>query len=427
MLQTTYGVTLATTLGYADPAVAQAHLRAYELSQEITDPALLFPILCGLWGFFIVRSDLSRAMVLADHLLALEDQSPNTTAPALAYGIHGQTSLLSGKLLAARISFAQSLTHYTADQHGRLLAQYNEDPGVISHTLHAQALWLLGYADQAPRQLAAGEALAHELAHPYSFAQHLCNAMTVWQWRGEVSRVIACYEELQAICQAEAFPVWLAGGMIVQGWALVQQGQNEAGVTLMQQGIRAWQTIGICLVLPYYQTLLAEAYGAIGQADKGVQVLDEVLAHINATQERFYEAELWRIKGMLLIQSQTSPGQVKTSQDNSEETGPRSLTPDPQDQAEACFLKAIEVARQQQAKSLELRAVMSLVRLCQQHGTAHPSHTTPAEAHRMLVEIYNWFTEGFETKDLQEAKALLENLGETAKRDNGEKENQEIS
>lgn len=306
MLQTTYGVTLATTLGYAAPAVERAHLRAYELSQEITDPTLLSPILCGLWGFFIVRSDLSRALALADHLVALVDQSPHTTAPALAYGIHGQTSLLSGQLLLARTSFEQSLTHYTADQHGQLLAQYNEDPGVISNTLQAQTLWLLGYADQAQRQLAAGEALARDLAHPYSSAQYLCNAMTIWQWRREVSRVLARYEELQAICQAEAFPVWLAGGTIVQGWALAQHGQSEVGVSFMQQGIHAWQAIGICLVLPYYQTLLAEAYGFSGRPHAGLQVLDKVLAHINATQERFYEAEVWRIKGELTLQSKVS-------------------------------------------------------------------------------------------------------------------------
>ncbi|HXG20903.1 MAG TPA: AAA family ATPase [Methylomirabilota bacterium] len=389
MLQTTYGVTLATTLGYAAPAVERAHLRAYELSQELTDPTLLSPILCGLWGFFIARSDLSRALALADHLVALVDQSPHTTAPALAYGIHGQTSLLSGQLLLARTSFEQSLTHYTADQHGQLLAQYNEDPGVISNTFQAQTLWLLGYADQAQRQLAAGEALARDLAHPYSSAQYLCNAMIVWQWRREVSRVLARYEELQAICQAEAFPVWLAGGTIVHGWALAQHGQSEVGVSFMHQGIHAWQAIGICLVLPYYQTLLAEAYGFSERPHAGLQVLDKVLAHINATQERFYEAEVWRIKGELTLQSKV--------------TESRPLIPDPQGEAEAYFLKAIEVARRQQAKSLELRATVSLARLRQQQGKRD-------EARQMLAGIYNWFTEGFDTKDLQEAKALLDAL-----------------
>jgi predicted ATPase len=158
-----------------------------------------------------------------------------------------------------------------------------------------------------------------------------------------------------------------------------------------------------------FLAMLAEAYGKAGQTENGLKAVAEALAAVDRTEERFYEAELYRLKGTLTLQSQISLKQVsdksQASQNKSEDTDPRPLVPDPQSEAEACFLKAIEIARRQQAKSLELRAVMSLGRLWQQQGKK-------AEARKMLAEIYGWFTEGFNTKDLQEAKALLEGLGE---------------
>jgi predicted ATPase len=154
---------------------------------------------------------------------------------------------------------------------------------------------------------------------------------------------------------------------------------------------------------PYFLTLLAEAYGKEGQGEEGLSVLAEALAVVDRTGERVYEAELYRLKGTLMLQSQASLGQVNTGQDKSKDTNSQSPAPNPQLEAEACFLKAIEIAQRQQAKSLELRAVMSLARLWQSQGKQD-------EAQQILSEIYGWFTEGFDTKDLQEAKALLEEL-----------------
>ena len=153
----------------------------------------------------------------------------------------------------------------------------------------------------------------------------------------------------------------------------------------MRQGIAMERAIGVGAGLPYYLALLAEAYGKAGQAEEGLLVLTEALALVNKTGERYYEAELYRLKGELTLQSESQSLESRTRE------------------AGACFLKAIEIARKQQAKSLELRAVMSLVRLWQQQGKQK-------EAHEMLAAVYNWFTEGFDTKDLQEAKALLDEL-----------------
>ena len=189
-----------------------------------------------------------------------------------------------------------------------------------------------------------------------------------------------------ALSTEQGFPYWLAFGTMVQGWALAEQGQVEEGIAQMRQS-------RMSVLAP---SVLAEAYGKVGQVEEGLAVLTEALAFVDKTGWRVSEAELYRVKGELVLQSGVRGPE-------SENSNPQSLTPNPQAEAEACFLKAIEIARKQQAKSLELRAVMSLSRLWQNQGKKD-------EARNTLSEIYNWFTEGFDTKDLQEAKALLEEL-----------------
>jgi predicted ATPase len=183
-----------------------------------------------------------------------------------------------------------------------------------------------------------------------------------------------------ALSAEQGFPVWLGFGTFFKGWALVEQGQREEGIAQLRQGMAAMRATGAELYQPYCLALLAEAYEKVGQAEEGVSVLTEALAIVHKNGERWYEAELYRLKGELTLKQSSVPKE-----------------------AEACFLKAVEIARQQGAKSLELRATTSLARLWHQQGRSQ-------EAHRMLSEIYNWFTEGFDTKDLQEAKGLLEEL-----------------
>jgi len=180
-----------------------------------------------------------------------------------------------------------------------------------------------------------------------------------------------------ALSTEQGFPYWLAIGTMVRGWALALQGQAEDGIAQIRQGLTAWQATGAEFVRPYFLTLLAEAYAQRGQAEEGLAVVSEALETVATTGERFYEAELHRLQGELSLQ-----------------------LPTPLAEAEACLQQALAVARRQQAKSLELRAAMSLSRLWQRQGKR-------AEAHQLLAEVYGWFTEGFDTADLQEAKALL--------------------
>jgi predicted ATPase len=183
----------------------------------------------------------------------------------------------------------------------------------------------------------------------------------------------------------QGFPYWLAFATILRGWALAEQGQREEGIAQIRQCLTAYQATRAELVRPYWLALLAEACWKAGQAEEGLRALTEALAVAHKTGEGFYEAELYRLKGELL---QNVEGGMRRAEWTTE----------------ACFQQALDIARRQQAKSLELRAAMSLSRLWQQQGKR-------AEAYDLLAPVYHWFTEGFDTADLQEARALLEELG----------------
>jgi predicted ATPase len=191
----------------------------------------------------------------------------------------------------------------------------------------------------------------------------------------------ACAEAAISLTTDQGFPHWRAQGFVLRGWALAHQGQAKEGIEQLHQGLRAYCATGAELARPNYLALLAEAYGTMGQPEAGLTVLTEVLALVDKTGVRWYEPELYRLKGELLLQQ---------SSGNSTE-------------AETCFHHAISIAQNQSAKSWELRATTSLARLWQRQGKRQ-------EAHDLLAPVYNWFTEGFDTADLQDAKALLDTL-----------------
>jgi adenylate cyclase len=207
-----------------------------------------------------------------------------------------------------------------------------------------------------------------------------------------------------ALATEQGFPFWLTISSFFRGWALTKKGDVPGGIAQMCQSLADFRAIGSENGVTQWLALLAEAHGRDGQPEKGLATLAEALAFSEKNKERNYEAELHRLKGELTLQK------LSVVSCQLSVTDPRLLTPDSHGEAEACFLKALEISSKQQAKSLELRAAMSLARLWQKQGKR-------AEAHKLLSEVYNWFTEGFDTKDLQEAKALLDGLkGKTVKR-----------
>ena len=229
--------------------------------------------------------------------------------------------------------------------------------------------------------------LAEELSHAYSLAFALHYVAMLYLYRREACVALEWAEAAMALSRQHGMAQWLTGGMFMRGWALAEQGAIEEGIVQLQQAQAAWQALGTGLGQAHLAVRLAEAYGKGGQAEVGLRVLAQALDTVHSNAEHYYEAELYRVKGELLLRQAADREMVRTVSA----------------EAEACFQQAFDVARQQRATSLQLRALLSLSRLWQQQGQQ-------AAAHRLLAETYGWFTEGFDTRDLQEAQALLEGL-----------------
>jgi predicted ATPase len=396
------------TKGIAALEVKQTYARAWDLCQQVGETPQLFPVLVGLYRSYLTRAELQTAHELGKQCLSLAQRVQD---PALLLESHMALTpsfLLLGEIASARGHAEQGIALYNPQQHCSHAFLYQLDPGVVCFSIGAWALWVLGYPDQALKRTHEVLTLAQELSHPLSLAFALWFAALLRQLRREIWLAREQAEAVMTLSTEQGFPQWLAMGTILQGGALAEQGQGEEGIALIRQGLAAHRATGTEVQRTYFLALLAEAYGKVGQAEEGLRVLAEALTQMDNTGERWYEAELYRLRGELLLAQEIKSQKAKgKSQKSERETNPQSLTPNPQGEVEQeageCFLKAIDIARDQQAKSLELRATMSLARLWQQQGKQ-------TEARQILSEIYHWFTEGFETKDLQEAKMLLDSL-----------------
>jgi class 3 adenylate cyclase/predicted ATPase len=401
-LHITLGAPLMATKGYAAPEVGKAYSRARELCQQVGETPQLFPVLHGLWNFYVTGGELKAAHELGEQLLSLAQSLHDPTLLLEAHRALGETCFWLGEFVLAREQTTQSLVLYDPRQRRSLVLLYAEDPGVVCQGFAAWGLWFLGYPDQALHRQREALTLAHELSHPFSLAIALGHAAVLHQLRREGHLARERAEALITLSTEQGFPFWGAIGTIQCGWARAEQGQVEEGIAQIRQGMAAFGAIGAEANQPRFLALLAEAYGKAGQVEEGLAALAEALTVVDKTGERFYEAELYRIKGTLTLEARG--WRLEVSPSSSQAPSLKSqVSQAVAQEAEGYFLKAIEIARQQQAKSLELRAVMSLSRLWQQQGKQK-------EAHEMLSELYGWFTEGFDTKDLQEAKALLESL-----------------
>jgi class 3 adenylate cyclase/predicted ATPase len=385
-LQVALGAPLMAIKGWSAPEVEKAYARARELCQQVGETSQLFPTLWTLSYMYAMRAECQTARELGEQCLHL---AHNLHDPALLLEAHymmGFSLFLLGEFVPVREHFEQAIVLYDPQQHRSLAHTYGgQDQGVFCRADVGWALWYLGYPDQAMRRIQEALTLAQELSHPFSLALALDVASMVHHLRGEGQATQEQAEAAIALATEQGFPFFLAAGTIERGWALAEQGQGGEGIAQIRQGLPAFPAMGMEAYRTYWLALLAEACGKVEQVKEGLTVLAEALAIVDKTGERFYEAELYRLKGQLTLGSKVKSHKLKV------------------EEAEACFLKAIEIAQHQQAKSWELRAVMSLARLWQQQGKKD-------EARQMLAEIYGWFTEGFDTADLQEAKALLEEL-----------------
>ncbi len=383
-LQIALGASLMPTKGYASPEVENVHRRARELYNEVGESPQFFPMLFGSWQFYSVRAEYNTARELGEQLVSMARGAHDPELLIEAHVARGNTLSFLGELVLAREHLEHAIALYDPQRYRSHDFVYAEDPGVHSLSYATLVLWLLGYPDQARKRSREAFAMAQELSHPFSLAFALVHVLYVHRFSHEVKATEERARELTALSTEHGFPITLAAGAAHLGWSLAEQGLGEEGIAQIRQAINTWRATGSTLFYqPFLLGMLAEACGKVGLSEDGLSVLAEALAIADKTGERFWESELYRLKGELTLQSQFQGARFKV-----------------RDEAEGCFRKAIEIARRQSAKSLELRAVMSLSRLWWHHDNK-------SEARERLAEIYGWFTEGFDTADLKAAKVLL--------------------
>jgi predicted ATPase len=376
------GPALVSKSGFGATEVEENYTRARELCERLEDTHRLFPVLWGLARMHDLRGELKVGSELGKQLLSVAERARE---PALLLEAHHQlwaNMSMLGELIVARAHLEQGFALYDTEKHRQHAFLYGgHDPGVCCGYHATQVLWLLGYPDQALQKGNDALALARTLSHSFTITNALFFSAWLHQHRGEADQLEARMEEGMAIAHQQGFPRWFGHGNFLRGW-LLHQKDKRAGVGEMANVLaseRAKASSGRWDA--HYAALMAEALGNTRRAVEGIDLVTEALARAERTECRYYQAELQRIKGELLLAQPTEDGH----------------------QAETCFQSALRVARAQSAKSLELRAAMSLSRLWQRQGKK-------TEARNLLAEVYGWFTEGFDTADLKQAKALLEEL-----------------
>jgi predicted ATPase len=377
-LQIALGVPVTALRGYAHPDVEPIYTRAATLSAQLGETAQRFPALYGLWRMYVSRGALSAGEAIGNQLMALAQQTQDLDWLVEAYRAVGINAFHLGDLRRARQLLAQGLQLYDRQRHGGHAFLYGHDPAVSCLGYLAHTLWLLGYPDQALARVQEVLQLADELDHPFSRGHALTiDAGILYQLCREVAATQAVAQQGVALANEHRFPLWQAVGNILSGWTVAAEGQNTAGLTAMQEGLAHLSTIGVSFFVPYFLGVLAETAGQGGQIATGLTHISEAMGMIGRTSERWYEAELHRVHGELLLAAGAPVAEVETH-----------------------LQQSLVLAQQQAAKSLELRTTMSLCRLWQRQGWY-------SEAHALLAAIYGWFTEGFTTRDLLEARSLL--------------------
>jgi predicted ATPase len=381
-LQAILGPTLVATQGYTAPDVERTYARARALCRVLGDPPELFAVLFGQATWHVVRGQYQTAQELAEQLLRMAQQRHDPVSLVEAHGVLGTILVMRGALEAGCTHLEAGLALYSPEQHRAHVDGYGQDPAVGCLHFLSEALWLRGYPDQALARLDTALRLARELSHPMSLLFSLNNAALLHQHCRNGQAVQQWAEAIITLVTEQAMPYWLTLGTMYHGWALAVQGQMEAGIAQVQQGLAAHRATGAGIALCRWLGLLAELHGRTGQFDVGRTMLAEAFAVVRQDGLSAFAAELYRIQGDFLLQ-----------------TGSRHQEGD----AEASLRQALVIARQQQAKAYELRAALSLGRLWQRQGRLDA-------ARDLLGPIYGWFTEGLGTADLRDARTLLEDL-----------------
>ena len=377
---------LQATKGLASPELGQTLAHAQELVEQLGEAPEVLTALSWLGQYYGLRAEYHKAIELYDQL---KKNWGHAEVPIYLLGIPGASwpNLNFGNFSKARAMAEEWLEVYRPEEHAPLAFVFGWDMGVISLSINSWALWYLGYPDQSGKSTADSVALARTLDHPHSITFAITFDIVSRIYLGEFQSIKKMSEELISLSAEKGFIYWEMHGVFYMGYIQALEGQIEEGLTKMHQAMDTLDAIGAGTCFTRLYTRIMEAHIQAGQTEEGLAIYDKAMEVLHKYDELYCEAELHRLKGELLL--------IGTEGETTQKGKPK--------EAEALFQKAIEVSRKQQAKSWELRAVMSLCRLWQKQGKKE-------EALKRLEEIYGWFTEGFDTADLQEAKALLEAL-----------------
>jgi predicted ATPase len=382
-LRITLGVPLIATEGYAAPNVGHTYTRARELCRKLGQPPEIAQVLWGLWTFHLLKGELATARGIAEEFLRL---ATHLTYPGLALRGHWAmeiTFMHMGEFELAMEHFEKAIALYDPERHRDDAFRFAQNPGVAMRCFAAISLWFLGQPDRGLNVIQQAVTFARELSEPHGLAHALFFAALLHQLRREEKIALDYAEDTIAVSEEHEMVLYRAMARVARGWALNQQGRVDDALEEMREGLAAHHATGTELLGPHFLALLAEALGKAGQAEEGILLLDRALTVAARTGEQYYQAEVHRLRGELLL----------TQKFRDEHA------------AAECFYRSIEAARRQRAKSLELRAAMSLVRLYQDHSGKE-------ESRGVLAQICDGFTEGFDTADLREAKALFGNSRE---------------
>ena len=368
---------LETMRGWAAEEVAQAYTRSRELCLSLGDEPGLLQATWGLIAVRIVRAELRTTQELTRDVLRLAKKRGSPMFRMAAHAELGGTALVLGETTAARRHFrlAERLAH--PGQHETAVAAFGMDMGIFARIWATHLMWHEGYPQLARARADETMDAAAQTGHPFTRTITLAYAAMLSQFRRDVSEVDRLTDVAITHATEHGFPYYLAWAQVLRGWSRAAQGAGDSAISGIRAGIDALQAMAR-LRLPYYRALLAEACGQMGLPDEGLQAISEAFHDVQTTEERWWEAELHRLRGDLLM--------VSTGMDR---------------EAERCFRTALDVARGQRARSLELRATVSLARLWRSQGKRRA-------ARLLLAGVYDQFTEGFDTPDLRDAQYLLE-------------------
>ncbi|MBX3000005.1 MAG: AAA family ATPase [Caldilineaceae bacterium] len=379
-LQLMLGAGLTITRGYAAREVGEVYTRARMLAQRVEDKTLQFSALWGMRMFYANAGQSRVAVELGWQLLDLALAAGDEEMQLRARQSLGGALLHHGQFVLARDTLEQGVALYDPRRNRAQRFYYEIDPGVSCYALLILTLQMLGYPEQAQVRCHQTMSLIDELDHPASSVLAL-NYICSYHWmRGDAESNLACAERSLALCDKYGFTQLLGGALISRGNALADLGEIDEGITLLEQGVEMWEATGARNLVPFFLFMLANACTKAGQHERALSLLEDALAEMVERDERRAESELLRLKASLLHRRGAAPAQV-----------------------EAIYQQALEIARVQQAKMLELRAAVDLSRFWQEQGRS-------AEARQLLADVYGWFTEGFDIPDLQEAGRLLNTL-----------------